>query len=357
MTVAQDARRDSPAHGAPRALERVAPQRNNIPGMIEVIGDYFRELGERFGLAWNHFWFAPSDSLTLSVVRVLAGLIAFYTILTYTPDLNLLLGADGLLADEGVRSLRGNYYSFSYLYWLDTPGRLWAGHLAGLAVLALFTLGLFTRVTSILSVVVVLSYFHRSFVVTSEMEPVLTFVMLYLCLGPSGAYLSLDRVLARRKATAAESAATAVPVAKSSLSWSATVATRLIQVHLTIVYVMMLLAQLNETAWWDGTAMWWLIGRRESTVTDLTWLHAHPWAVNAWTHGFVLFEAAFIPLAWNRLTAPLVIAASLPAWGSLAIVTGLVPLAVIMVTAGLAFIPATGMRTLLGCCRLGRLVE
>jgi hypothetical protein len=322
--------------------------------MLEVVGDYFRELGERTGQAWNRFWFLPSDPLTLSLVRVLTGLIAFYTVLTYTPDLVLLFGPDGLLPVEGILRLRGDLTSFSYLNWLRTPDQLWAAHVAGLAVLGLFTVGLFTRVTAILSLVVVLSYVHRAPVLTSEMEPVLAFVMFYLCLGPSGAYLSLDRLLARRKTTA--TAASAAPTAQIT-SWAATVAVRLIQVHLAIVYVMMILAQLNENTWWDGTAMWWLAGNRQSAMLNLTWLHEHPWLVNAWTHSFVLYEAAFVVLAWNRLAAPLMILLGCFAWCLLAIVTGLAPLAAIMIVASLAFLPPSSLRTLMGGCGLSALVK
>src|SRR5262249_40442082 len=157
----------------------------------------------------------------------------------------------------------------------------------------------------------------------SEMEPVLTFVMFYLCFAPAGACLSLDRLISKRNEATGDTAAHDV----AAPHWSVTVVTRLIQVHLTIVYVMMLLAQLNERSWWDGTALWWILGRQESAMTNLTWLHVHPWVVNFWTHSFVLFEAAFIVLAWNRFAAPLLVALSIPVWGLMAVATGLAPLA------------------------------
>ncbi|MBI2827312.1 MAG: hypothetical protein HYX69_21780 [Planctomycetia bacterium] len=320
--------------------------------MWTIVGDYFRNLSERFGQGWNRFWFAPSDPLTLSVVRVLAGAIAFYTLLTFTPDLELFFGPDGLWTPEAMFALQGpGYFGFSYLYLLHAPGQLWAAHLAGLAVLGLFTLGLFTRVTAVLSFLVMLSYFQRAFFVTAEMEPVLAFVLLYLCLGPSGAYLSLDRFFARRRLAEGKAAAATPP------SWAATVAVRLIQVHLTLVYVMMVLGQLNENTWWDGTAMWWLAGRPDSALVDLLWLHEYPKLVNLWTHSFVFYEAAFAVLAWNRLAAPLMVALGVVVWGLLAIVTGLVPLAAIMVVASLAFIPPDAMRAALGCCGLGGVLE
>ncbi len=324
-------------------------------GAVEVVGDYFRTVTERFGQAWNQFWFAPSDPLVLSVMRVLTGLIALVTILTYTRDLETLLGVEGLLARDSVTQLRGDFTSLSYFYWLDTPAKLWGAHAAGLTIVALFTVGLFTRVTSILSLIVVLSYFHRTFVVTSEAEPVLAFVLFYLCLAPTGVCLSLDHWLANRKLA---SARTAVAVSEAPQpAWTATVPTRLIQIHLALVYLMMLLAQLNETTWWDGTALWWIIGRRESAMLDLTWLHVHPWLVNFWTHAFVLFEGAFLVLAWNRLAAPLLVAASVVVWGLMAVATGLAPLAAIMVVAGLSFLHPQSLRTLLGCCGLSRVLE
>ncbi len=325
--------------GNRRPRENYASAATNRPDsdrMISLVNDYLSELIDRFGQAWNRFWFAPSDALTLSIIRVLTGLVAFYTVLTYTPDLIVLFGPDGILS-ESLRSLPGGGLRLSYLYYLHSPTSLWIAHIAGLAILAAFTAGLMTRITSVLSLVVVLAYIQRSFVLTSEMEPVLAFVMVYLCLGPAGSYLSIDRWLARRKGD------NSVPAE----SWPTTVATRLIQVHLWIVYVMMLLAQLNENAWWDGTAIWWLAGRRESSLVDLTWLHQYPMLVNAWTHGFVLFEGLFIALAWNRLAAPLLVALGLIAWGLMALVTGLVPLAVIMVVASLAFIQPGSLKKLL----------
>ncbi len=205
-STAQQDRRTAARMGAPGT----APARNEAgaeaPGLANAVGDYFRQLTERIGQAWNRFWFTPSDPLALSVVRVLVGLISIYTLLTYTPDLEWLLSPDGLLARDSVTQLRGDFYSLSYFYWLDTPGKLWAAHLAGLAVLGLFTIGFFTRITSILSLVVLLSYFHRSFLVTTEFEPVLAFVMFYLCLAPCGAYLSVDCWLTRRKTDGAQAA-------------------------------------------------------------------------------------------------------------------------------------------------------
>ena len=79
--------------------------------------------------------------------------------------------------------------------------------------------------------------------------------------------------------------------------------------------------------------------------------------MNAWTHSLVLFEALFLALAWNRLAAPLLIAASVVVWGLFAVATGLAPFAAIMVVAGLSFLAPSSLRTFAGCCGLARLLK
>ena len=41
-----------------------------------AIGSYFRTLSSRFGNGWNRFWFAPSDPMTLGVIRIFTALVA-----------------------------------------------------------------------------------------------------------------------------------------------------------------------------------------------------------------------------------------------------------------------------------------
>ena len=319
--------------------------------IIAAISEYFTTLCDRFGQGWNRFWFMPSDPLLLSLVRVLTGALSFLMVLSYTPDLQRFFGPGGYLTVDAVEQLRGDFCGWSYLCYTTTASSLWAAHVASLFVLALFALGLFTRVTSVLALVVVLSYIHRAPILVYEAEFVLAFLMLYLCLGPSGAYLSLDRLLAgRRTATtpAHLSAKPQPPSTRPSNSWAATIAIRLIQIHLTVVYVMMLLAQLQGGVWWDGSAVWWLIGRPDSALVDFSGLYAHPWVVNAWTHSIVAFEAAFALLAWNRLAAPLLIVIGCVVWTLLALLTGMVAFAAVMMIANLAFLPESTLRRGLG---------
>jgi hypothetical protein len=209
-------------------------------------------------------------------------------------------------------------------------------------------------VTSVLALIVVLSYFHRAPLVTGQFEPILAMVMFYLCLGPSGRCLSIDSLLARRKAAAA--GPSAVDRLAPTGSFAATVAIRLMQVHLAAIYLMMALGKLlggnYEPVWWTGDAMLWLVAKPESRLMDLTWLPQY--VLNAWTHLVVWTELLFPVLIWNRLARPLVLAVSTLVWASLAVATGLVPFCLMMVVANLAFVPSSALRTACSCCGVVR---
>jgi len=341
--------------------------------VTSAILDYLNTLCQVFGRGWNRFWFTPSDPFALAPVRIGAGLMAFYLVATYTPDLETFFGHKGLIPVESLKSLelqarnvrpflpptiretlpRGS--RFSYLDYLPNDTGLWAAHIAGLVVLALFTAGCFTRLTSILSLVVFLSYVHRGPMLTAQVEPILAFVMLYLCLGPAGRSLSVDACLAARCPTepvapprqSSSMARACASVPQFSGSVAATVAIRLIQVHLTLVYAMMGIGKLAGEVWWNGLGMWWLIARPEMRLVDWTWLAAYPKLVAAWTHLQVAFELGFAVLIWNRTARPLILALSVVVWVFLAPVTGLVTFSLMMLVANLAFVSPSWMRSVL----------
>lgn len=218
---------------------------------------YFRALGERFGDAWNRFWFAPGDPFTLCLLRVFAGSMALYLHATYTPDLLRFFGFNGLVPVETVRQLRGEGFGLSYLDYLEGGLELRVAHALGFVVLACFTLGLFTRIAAVAALAVVLSYIHRGPWLTHLVEPILAFVLFYLCLAPCGRYLSIDRWLAVRKAARGGTQ----PAFLEKKSVAANIALRLLQIHLAVVYVMMAAGKLSGAAletgpvWWTGEAL------------------------------------------------------------------------------------------------------
>src|SRR3954447_26633220 len=160
-----------------------------------------------------------------------------------------------------------------------------------MVVLALFTVGLWTRVTSVLALIVAISFVHRVPAALFGLDQINAMLTLYLALGPSGRALSLDRLLATRRGA---------PASPATPSVSANLAQRLIQVHMCVIYFFAAISKLQGPAWWDGEAMWRAFANLEYQSADMTWLAWHPWLINLVTHLSVLWEISFCVLIWKR---------------------------------------------------------
>jgi hypothetical protein len=308
--------------------------------VARAIQEYFATLVDSFGSGWNRFWYTPSDPATLGQLRIWTGLAAIYVHLMYSLDLIRWFGPGGMLSRELVDKFSRDQYgnpvwsSFSYLNLLSSPTELWFGHIVGMIVLILFTVGFYSRVSSVLALMVTLSYIHRAPMLTGMAEPILALLMFYICLGPNGAAYSVDQLLKRRKQS--DSPQNDVP----TKYFSATIAIRLVQVHLSVAYLMMGIGKIAESGdtWWGGTAVWWLLAKPESALIDLTHvLNDSPYLVNFWTHAIVAFEIGFALLIWNRLARPLLLAIAIPMWLSLGVILGEMTFPILMLVGNLAF--------------------
>ena len=310
------------------------------------VNNYFKRLTQAFGGGWNRFWYTPSDPLPLCLIRVVTGLFALLFVFSYTADLSYFFAQGGLLPFELTEQYPPynavyNPARLSYLTYLDEPLTLQIAHWTGIGVLCLFTVGYFSRVTAVLGLIITLSYIQRAPLLTSEFEPLLAALQFYLCLGPCGARLSVDRYLVDRKR-------------QSNLEekkyFSATLANRLIQVHLCIVAAMMGLAKISGPGeivgaqeWYDpwgtGEAVWWMISRPQSRLFEsLTFLREYPYLVAAWTHLIVLVELIFPILIWNRMARPLILVLGTMTWFSLMLISGIAPFYALLLVASISFV-------------------
>lgn len=304
---------------------------------------YFSELFAAFGDGWNQFWFRPRTAETLGLLRILVGLTALYVVATFAPDLATFFGPNGLLPKSMVDNwLETRAATLSPLWYCASTTELYVALALALIVLALFTAGVLTRVTSVLAWLAVLSFSHRGPLLTQLVEPLLALSTLYLCIGPCGRAFSVD---AWRKRGAEKS-----PSAADCGCTSATISQRLLQLHTSAIYLLMGLGKLAAgDLWFNGEAVWRLAAKPESRLLDLTgWLHSHPFVYQGWSHAIVLFELVFAVLIWHRLARPLLLGLSVLHWAGLAVLTGDVPFCVLMCSLGLAFVPPESIRRMAG---------
>ncbi|MFO0899647.1 MAG: hypothetical protein U0836_19640 [Pirellulales bacterium] len=311
-----------------------------MTAVFHAVGNYAEELSERFGAGWNTFWYQPTNPFTLCLLRILVGLLVLYWHLSFTWDLVEWFGPQGLVPLEMIQAVRPGS-KLSLLDRAATPADLWVFHWLGAAAIGCFLLGFFTRVATVATLVVFLSYVHRGPMINGQAEPILSMLLLYLVIAPAGNYLSLDRLLRRARGKLPREGEPEEFV-------TATIATRLIQIHLAGFYLLMGLTKLGGEAWWNGLALWWLIARPDSRWWDFSFLAGHEYAWNLWTHLTVAFELLFPVLIWNRLARPLLLVAAVLVYVPLAMVTGLTLFFATLLVANLAYVSSATLRSLVG---------
>lgn len=309
---------------------------------------YLRDASSATATVWNRFWFAPIDPTTLCLIRVLAGLMLFYTHAVWTLDLEAFFGEQSWLSREVIAQANQEGYSWSVLNWCRSPAALWSMHVAALATFALLTIGLWTRAVSVLAFVFTVSYAHRTPGALFGLDQINSLLSLYLMVGPSGSRFSVD---AWRERYIAAPTTGLAPVACGLLRYSesvtANLAIRLMQCHLCVIYLFAGLSKLQGLTWWNGFAFWGGIANQEYQTLDLTWLADWPLVINALTHLTIAFELSYCVLIWNRWTRPLVLLAAIFLHLGIVVALGMPTFGLAMLIANVAFLRPSFLRTLI----------
>jgi uncharacterized membrane protein YphA (DoxX/SURF4 family) len=319
--------------------------------------------------AWNSFWFKPADPTLLGLIRILAGLMLVYTHFVWGLGLESFFGADGWFSspaaveflrsepyvasdaagEEAAVQTRRNPYILSFWWWVPYDW-IWYAHGASLVVLVLFTIGFWTRLTAVLSFVVVVSYVYRIQPALFGLDQINGMLMFYLMIGPSGDALSVDRWLARRRARRRGDPAAGL----ARPSFGANLALRLIQVHMCVIYFFAGVSKLKGTSWWSGEALWFTFGNLEYQTLDMTWV-AHdpwfPWLINVMTHTVVAWELTFCALIWRPLLRPIVLALAVVTHVGIGACLGLWTFGLVMLIGCASFLSPTWIASVFGTRR------
>lgn len=250
---------------------------------------------------WDQFWFSTRDPYCLSVLRILVGGMILYTHCVWGLRLEEFFGNDGWNSVKLVQEVQGSPYAIS-IFWMIPIEFLRIVHWIGLGVVALYTLGLGTRVTSVLTWILAVSYANRAPLAGFGLDQINCILACYLMLSPCGSYLSVDRYLKRWWLNRED------PIQPTLMT---NVATRLIQVHMCVIYFFAGLSKLQGEAWWDGMAMWQAVSNYEYQSYDLTFLANYPFVLHTLTHITILWEITFAATVWRPKLRPMILTAGL----------------------------------------------
>jgi Vitamin K-dependent gamma-carboxylase len=326
--------------------------------------------------SWDRFWFAPADPIGLGFVRVIGGLLILYVHFSYTFDLLSYVGGDRAWVDQrAAEYLRKESevwvpgfnwtdphtlhnkgtYMWSVFYHVSEPAWIYTIHFALLGVMVLFTIGLWTRITTVLTWMACLCYIQRTQTLLFGQDTMMMLLLFYLMIGPGGATLSVDRWLEIWRARKRFGPGYTPPVQPSV---SANVALRCMQVNFCIIYLAAGTSKMLGPRWWSGTALWYCFANYSFAPMNvglysdmLVFLCQHRWLWELVMSGSAAFtlalELGFPFLVWYKHLRWFMVIGAVLLHTGIGLVMGLVTFSMFMLCLLVAFIPPEAIRHLL----------
>ncbi len=249
------------------------------------------------------------------------------------------MGQSALVDSELIQQLHRDDFVWSYLWNIDSMPLLLAHQSVAIVASICMCIGLLTRFTIPLVWFMTLMVCHRMTGFLFGLDQVVMMLTMYLMLAPAGSVMSLDAFLSKRLISPSKSN----PIVKwlfpsAQPSSMVTVATRLIQIHLCIVYLFGGIAKLRGEMWWDGTAMWFSAVAYEYQSVDLTWIGRYPIVGAILTHVTVFWETFYCALVWQRWSRLIILGLAVAVHGGIALFLGMITFGLMMIVANLAFV-------------------
>ena len=340
--------------------------------------------------AVERFFFTPTEPTTLGLMRIVTGIIVLYVHISYSIGLDNYIGPDAWIMNHGLTErpqpgeegvidfLRhGNPQESPSTNWSDNPfenanGKIFKGatmwsiyfhvedrfwirviHYTIMLIMILFTLGLWTRVMSVLTWIGALMYIQRVPGMLFGMDTMTNLGLFYLMFAPCGAALSVDRWLKVRRERQRQGAAY-VPLPPEPLI-SATFVTRALQINYCLIYLAAGTSKLLGSSWWNATAPNRFLLNYSFAPFDVEYYerllkfmadHRWVWELNG-TFGvvFTLFvELGFPFMVWNRSTRWFMVRGSILLHTAIALLMGLVTFSLMMLALVLVFVPPDCVR-------------
>lgn len=304
----------------------------------------FSEALQRLLGVWDRFWFTPARPHTLCVLRFLTGAMLLYCHLVLASDLSAFVGADAWMSNEMSRQLHDGAFGWSdwarsYLWHIESPTVISIHHAITITVTAMFMLGLLTRFALPLALFLQLMYLHRLTGALFGLDQIVTYSTMYLALTPCGSCFSIDAILRRRfQARLGDSRFLSWLWPDDSPSIAANIGTRLLQLHLCVIYLFGGLSKARGDTWWNGSAVWYAVSNYEYQSLDMTWLSRYPAIISALTNATLFWEVFYCALVWPRVTRPFVIGIAFIVHASIAAGLGMITFGSMMIFANGIFL-------------------
>lgn len=197
---------------------------------------------------------SQTNQLYLGFFRIAVGIVALLDLFSMRSGFNVFFSENETVIPQRMQFLFTEYFDYlnplyDFLEESDSLS-LFYNTIIYLYVITLLLVvsGTFTRFSAILATLLQLIIFKSLAVYNFGYDHFLTMSLFYCIIFPVGKVNSIDNLIFKNN-----------NIIKYSFNYQ-----KIIQLHLTVVYVFSGLAKIVSASWWDGVAMW----RAISTVYD-----------------------------------------------------------------------------------------
>jgi len=286
------------------------------------------------------FLLEPRMPYAMAVIRIATGGMLAYIHLVWMLRMEAFFGPNALLSNEFIRGLHAEQWKWTYLANTESTMLAWVHEVVALTAGLSMCLGLASRWSIPIAWLTTLLTAHRLAPFLFGLDQIVLMLTEYLCIADSGSAWSVDARLAGNPP----------PVA----SWNNNLATRLIQLHLCVIYLFGGLGKLRGWMWWDGSAMWFTAASYEYQSLSLLWIGSVPTLGAIATHLTLFWECSYAILIWHRWMRPWMLAMAFLVHVGIAVFLGMITFGFMMIVANIAFVdPMTVWRCSLRFARKG----
>lgn len=293
---------------------------------------------------WSTFWLRPESPLSISVFRILFGVIVLEWCLLIYPDLLTWFGNRGicsLLCSQQVLAVFGPP-GLNILDWMPADNTsittlFWFTAIAGL----LLTAGLFTRISAICVYLGLAAFQQQNCLIMNGGDILLKMSAFYLIFSSAGHCLSLDRLFNKHKRGKA-------PCLKSDPSgWPQ----QLYRFLIALIYFQSFWSKLDDKTWLDGSAIYYVLREQEFLRFPVAWIADSLWMCQSLTWGTLIIEGAMWSLVWFKETRYYVLAGALLLHLGIEYTMNLPIFESIMIASLVVFVPSEHLQLLFEKCR------
>lgn len=284
---------------------------------------------EKVWKSWDEFFFAPLSLWPAALFRIVFALNLIAMNLTRFMDWKFYFTDRGLIPAALAKEALPEFFRPAFFWFPVSDTAVWWCCVAILAALIFLLLGVASRAMSLIALIIHLALMQRNPAIVYGADIVTSFFLFALVFIDSGRHLSLFYVRTRLSATA---------------DLFSTVGVRLLQIQLCLIYGYTGLEKLKGPTWWDGTAVWSVLGNQQIMLFDFSFMKQMPLAIALMTLGTVFWEVYFPALVWIRPLRKWVLVIGVLLHAMIALTVGLVFFSLAMTSVYLIFLDGDWVR-------------